>query len=108
MILRTMLTHICATALRKAPRAGENSRPERPRGAQPRTWARCTYRPSLALVCSAFLSMLLLNLPAVALEVGETAPEFALMGSDGRLHRLSDYRGTTVVLAWFPKAFTGG
>jgi hypothetical protein len=108
MILRTMLTRICAAALRKAPPAGENCGPERPRGAQPRTWARCTYPPSLALVCSAFLSMLLLNRPAVALEVGETAPEFALMGSDGRLHRLSDYRGTTVVLAWFPKAFTGG
>ena len=30
------------------------------------------------------------------------------IGSDGKTHRLSDYRGKTVVLAWFPKAFTGG
>lgn len=49
---------------------------------------------------------------AVALDdglaVGDPAPDFALPGSDGRLHRLSDYRGRTVVLAWFPKAFTGG
>ena len=42
------------------------------------------------------------------LKVGDMAPEFALMGSDGKVHKLSDYRGKTVVLAWFPKAFTGG
>lgn len=42
------------------------------------------------------------------LKVGDRAPDFALQGSDGRLHRLSDYKGKTVVLAWFPKAFTGG
>lgn len=39
---------------------------------------------------------------------GDPAPAFALPGSDGRTHRLADYRGRTVVLAWFPKAFTGG
>jgi cytochrome oxidase Cu insertion factor (SCO1/SenC/PrrC family) len=42
------------------------------------------------------------------LQVGEQAPEFALTGSDGKVHKLSDYKGKTVVLAWFPKAFTGG
>jgi cytochrome oxidase Cu insertion factor (SCO1/SenC/PrrC family) len=42
------------------------------------------------------------------LKVGEMAPDFALPGSDGKVHKLSDYRGKTVVLAWFPKAFTGG
>ena len=42
------------------------------------------------------------------LKAGEMAPGFALLGSDGRTHKLSDYRGKTVVLAWFPKAFTGG
>jgi thioredoxin-dependent peroxiredoxin len=45
---------------------------------------------------------------AVELKAGDQAPEFALPGSDGQIHKLSDYRGTTVVLAWFPKAFTGG
>lgn len=44
----------------------------------------------------------------VELKVGDTAPPFALMGSDGKVHKLSDYKGKTVVLAWFPKAFTGG
>ncbi len=42
------------------------------------------------------------------LKVGDTAPPFALQGSDGKVHKLSDYKGKTVVLAWFPKAFTGG
>jgi cytochrome oxidase Cu insertion factor (SCO1/SenC/PrrC family) len=42
------------------------------------------------------------------LKVGDTAPPFALQGSDGKIHKLSDYKGKTVVLAWFPKAFTGG
>ena len=42
------------------------------------------------------------------LKVGDQAPEFSLPGSDGKIHKLSDYKGKTVVLAWFPKAFTGG
>ena len=44
----------------------------------------------------------------VELKVGDPAPPFSLMGSDGKVHKLSDYKGKTVVLAWFPKAFTGG
>jgi len=39
---------------------------------------------------------------------GEKAPDFSLPGSDGKTHSLAAYRGKTVVLAWFPKAFTGG
>ena len=39
---------------------------------------------------------------------GDPAPPFELPGSDGKTHSLADYRGRTVVLAWFPKAFTGG
>ena len=45
---------------------------------------------------------------AQELLLGDMAPKFHLTGSDGTIHKLSDYRGTTVVLAWFPKAFTGG
>jgi peroxiredoxin Q/BCP len=45
----------------------------------------------------------------IILNVGDLAPDFALTGSDGSVHRLSDSRGReAVVLAWFPKAFTGG
>ena len=44
-----------------------------------------------------------------ALDVGDEAPPFSLVGSDGRTYRLSDYRGKqVVVLAWFARAFSGG
>ena len=45
---------------------------------------------------------------SATLKVGDPAPDFSLPGSDGKTHKLSDYKGKTVVLAWFPKAFTGG
>lgn len=42
-------------------------------------------------------------------KVGEQAPDFRLKGSDGKTYRLSDFKGEkAVVVAWFPKAFTGG
>ena len=44
----------------------------------------------------------------IPLASGIMAPEFELPDQTGKVHKLSDYRGTTVVLAWFPKAFTGG
>ena len=40
---------------------------------------------------------------------GTAAPDFALPGTDGKTHSLSDSLGKkAVILAWFPKAFTGG
>jgi thioredoxin-dependent peroxiredoxin len=45
---------------------------------------------------------------AADLKVGDSAPEFSLVGTDGKTYRLSDLKGKTVVLAWFPKAFTSG
>ena len=46
--------------------------------------------------------------PATELKEGDTAPNFSLVGSDGKTHKLSDNKGRAVVLAWFPKAFTSG
>ena len=49
--------------------------------------------------------------PAVptVVKVGDMAPDFSLPGTDGKTHKLSDYRGKqAVVIAWFPKAFTQG
>ena len=47
--------------------------------------------------------------PASELKPGDAAPPFSLQGSDGKTYRLEDFRGKqAVVLAWFPKAFTGG
>ena len=43
-----------------------------------------------------------------ALEIGDIAPGFELQGSDGTTYSLSDMRGEWVIIAWFPKAFTGG
>lgn len=40
------------------------------------------------------------------LKPGDVAPDFSLPGSDGKTYRLADYKGRTVVLAWFAKAFT--
>ena len=43
------------------------------------------------------------------LNVGDQAPDFSMQGTDGKAHKLSDYRGKqVVVLAWFPKAKTPG
>ena len=42
------------------------------------------------------------------LKPGDAAPDFSLPGSDGKTHSLSDYAGKVVIVAWFPKAFTGG
>jgi len=43
------------------------------------------------------------------LKVGDEAPGFSLKGSDGKTHTLAENLGKhAVVLAWFPKAFTGG
>ena len=54
----------------------------------------------------------LLFLPQVSLadlEVGATAPEFRLPGSDGNTYSLSQFKGEKpVVIAFFPKVFTGG
>jgi peroxiredoxin Q/BCP len=43
------------------------------------------------------------------LKAGDPAPDFTLPASDGKTYKLSDFKGKkAVVLAWFPKAFTGG
>ena len=46
---------------------------------------------------------------AEELKVGDPAPDFQLVGSDGKTYKLSDFKGKqAVVVAWYPKAFTGG
>lgn len=43
------------------------------------------------------------------LKVGDPAPKFEMKGSDGKTYKLSDFKGKKAfVIAWFPKAFTGG
>ncbi len=42
----------------------------------------------------------------MALKTGDTAPDFKLYSSDKKEISLSDYRGTNVVILFFPLAFT--
>jgi thioredoxin-dependent peroxiredoxin len=64
----------------------------------------------LTLACAAGAVLLGGVVSASAeLNPGDPAPDFSLKGSDGKTYKLSDFRGKqAVVLAWFPKAFTGG
>ena len=60
------------------------------------------------LAVSVAFSTLVIGQSAAVLKVGDVAPDFTLPASDGRTYTLSELRGRHVVLAWFPKAFTGG
>jgi peroxiredoxin Q/BCP len=46
---------------------------------------------------------------AAELNIGDKAPDFKLVASDGKTYHLADFKGKkAVVVAWFPKAFTAG
>jgi thioredoxin-dependent peroxiredoxin len=52
---------------------------------------------------------LLAGAAAAELKVGDKAPDFSMQGSDGKTYTLDQFKGkSAVVVAWFPKAFTGG
>lgn len=65
---------------------------------------------SLALFAASFASALLGQTPGSStLKVGDTPPDFTLPSTEGGKVHLADYLGKrTVVLAFFPAAFTGG
>ena len=43
----------------------------------------------------------------MAVEVGQTAPDFTLYDTDRQQRSLSEFKGKNVVLAFFPGSFTG-
>jgi peroxiredoxin Q/BCP len=44
-----------------------------------------------------------------ALKVGDKAPDFKLTGTDGKEYTLHQFQDkSAVVIAWYPKAATGG
>ena len=46
---------------------------------------------------------------AAELKEGDDAPNWELKGTDGKTYKLSDFKGKqAVVVAWYPKAKTGG
>ena len=52
---------------------------------------------------------LLFSGASLALEVGDTAPDFSLQASDGKTYSLEQFKGKqAVVIAWYPRAFTSG
>lgn len=66
-----------------------------------------TFCASVGLVLAA--ASVVMAQPAAELKPGDPAPAFTLPGSDGHTYSLADFKGKqAVVLAWFPKAFTGG
>ena len=44
----------------------------------------------------------------MAIQEGAPAPDFSLEGNDGKTHQLTDYRGKTVVIYFYPKDNTPG
>lgn len=44
----------------------------------------------------------------MSIEINKLAPDFKLMGSDGKEHSLSDYKGKNIVLYFYPKDNTAG
>ena len=58
----------------------------------------------------AALAMLGFVTPSYAeVAVGDPAPKFEMMGSDGKTYTGDQFKGKkAVVIAWYPKAFTGG
>ena len=47
--------------------------------------------------------------PKTNLKVGDKAPDFSLRATDGKIYKLSDFKGKkNVVLAIYVLAFTGG
>jgi len=60
-------------------------------------------------LCVGALAVLFTNIARAEVKVGDQAPAFELAASDGKTYKLADFKDKqVVVVAWFPKAFTGG
>ena len=54
------------------------------------------------------MTLALMTALLAAVAPGAKAPAFSLESSTGKRVSLADYQGRTLVLTFFPKAFTGG
>jgi len=64
---------------------------------------------SRVLLSAVIATLALASQFAAALEEGDKAPDFLLQASDGKTYSLSQFLGVRpMVIAFFPKAFTGG
>ena len=65
--------------------------------------------PCRALGALALAGAFTLTASAKDLKAGDQAPDFSVKASDGKTYTLKQFQGKqAVVIAWFPKAFTGG
>src|SRR5689334_1405337 len=61
------------------------------------------------VAASLIAGVLAMNQAVAEPKMGDEAPPFELKGTDGKTHKLADFKGkTAVVVAWYPKAKTGG
>ena len=71
----------------------------------------CIYRtgPVAALgLAAALLVAGGVQAKAADIEVGQPAPAFSLPDETGRVRSLDEFKGKTLILAFYPKDFTGG
>ena len=86
MLSVTTLCTVCALSFIAVPPKGEESSSE---------GGKC---PVTGLLTSSKTKAAEAAIPA---EVGKMAPPFELMDTNGKAHKLSDFKGKTVVLEWF-------
>ena len=66
-------------------------------------------RTSIVALSFAFAACVASTCQAEVPKVGDKAPEFEMQGSDGKTYSSKDFVGKkAVIIAWFPRAFTGG
>ena len=68
-----------------------------------------THSLGRALGAVALAGAFTLSANAKDLKAGDMAPDFSVKASNGKTYSLKQFKGKqAVVIAWFPKAFTGG
>ena len=64
--------------------------------------------PAATLGLAAALLVMGGAVKAADVEVGQPAPPFAVQDETGRVRTLDEFKGKTLILAFYPKDFTGG
>lgn len=62
----------------------------------------------LKLVSILALGLAACSIASADIRVGQDAPDFSVQDQNGKVRTLADFKGKTLVLAFYPKDFTGG